>query len=248
MISPIGRELDTFETTSELLEVFRDCIKAHRSLYQVGKILHQDISEGNILIVSSKQPGDPKGILIDMDVARECKAPSKKNQVIGTTPFISIGSLIGSTGHTYRHDLESFFYVFLWVVIHNRAEDLPKTSRLQGWRKVESTCFQLGQKKLKDMETEQFAGILSEFPCELKALRGLAKNLHQILFPRRNGELWIGTDTTTEGTNELYGNMIHAFDVAIVLDREPSPPTGFPSVGEDRSKSTARSLPCLSCS
>ena len=36
--------------------------------------------------------------------------------------------------HTYRYDLESFFYVFLWVIIRYGQEtdkNLPNTSRLR---------------------------------------------------------------------------------------------------------------------
>jgi hypothetical protein len=48
---------------------------------------------------------------------------------------MAIEALEGAA-HIYRHDLESFFYVFLWVIIRYGQEGvpgLPKTSRLRRW-------------------------------------------------------------------------------------------------------------------
>lgn len=49
--SPVGRSLHTFQSLLELLQVFRDAIKCHRSLYFDAKILHQDVSPGNMIIL-----------------------------------------------------------------------------------------------------------------------------------------------------------------------------------------------------
>jgi len=49
--------------------------------------------------------------------------------------FMAIEVLEGRA-HTYRHDLESFFYVFIWVIIRygqGSDKNLPKTSRLRRW-------------------------------------------------------------------------------------------------------------------
>lgn len=88
VVLPLGRSLHRFETIPELLKAFRDAIKGHRSLYQDGRILHQDICPGNIIITSSDSQGeaaDPKGVLIDLDTARELSAgPGKQFQGVGT--------------------------------------------------------------------------------------------------------------------------------------------------------------------
>ncbi|CAG8980851.1 hypothetical protein HYALB_00011044 [Hymenoscyphus albidus] len=212
VVSPIGRSLHTFETVSELLEAFRDAIKCHRSLYQDGKILHQEISDGNILICDSSSSSDPRGVLIDMEVVRELRKIAKKGEIIGAGRFMSIGELTGST-HTYRHDLESFLYVLLYVIICGGSEELPETSRLCDW--TEGDQFQLGQMKQVDMQPEEFESIISEFPENLKNLSDLAKHLRRILFQGTTGGLWTGTDTSDEGTNALYENTIHAFESAI---------------------------------
>ena len=43
VISPLGRAIRDFRSAREPLEAFRDAIKAHRSLYGKGRILHRDI-------------------------------------------------------------------------------------------------------------------------------------------------------------------------------------------------------------
>ncbi|KAM4067706.1 hypothetical protein HRG_001554 [Hirsutella rhossiliensis] len=65
-----GRAIHKHKKISELLGALRDAIKAHRSLYLKGNILHRDISENNIIITDSKTTGH-MGMLIDLDLARE---------------------------------------------------------------------------------------------------------------------------------------------------------------------------------
>lgn len=59
---PLGRPLCTFQSLAELLQVFRDAIKCHRSLYNDAKILHHDISPGNVIILDHQEREQPKGI------------------------------------------------------------------------------------------------------------------------------------------------------------------------------------------
>ncbi|EDN94548.1 hypothetical protein SS1G_10422 [Sclerotinia sclerotiorum 1980 UF-70] len=114
--SPAGRSLREYQSVRELLEVLRDAIRGHRSLLEDGKILHRDISENNI-ITELPAEGDPKGRLIDLDLAKELDSmPSGARHRTGTMQFMAIEVLEGK-GHTYRHDLESFFYVFLWICV-----------------------------------------------------------------------------------------------------------------------------------
>ena len=75
VISPPGRPINEFKSVREFLEACRDFIKAHRSLYYDGKILHRDISENNIIVTDAEGEGDPRGMLIDLDLAKEVSAP-----------------------------------------------------------------------------------------------------------------------------------------------------------------------------
>lgn len=85
----------------------------------------------NLIITDSEDKNDPKGMLIDLDLAKELgSGTSGARHRTGTMEFMAIEVLRGTT-HTYRHDLESIFYVFLWVVIcygQENKKGLPRNS------------------------------------------------------------------------------------------------------------------------
>ena len=92
-------------------------------MLEKGKILHRDISENNIIIVEAAAQGSSKGLLIGLDLAKELDImPSGATHRTGTMQFMAIKVLQGK-GHTYRHDDESFFYVFIWMCIRYGHED-----------------------------------------------------------------------------------------------------------------------------
>ncbi|KAL9122921.1 MAG: hypothetical protein Q9187_000533 [Circinaria calcarea] len=210
VISPPGRAINGFKSVKEFLKACRDFVKAHRSLYEDGRILHRDISDNNIIITDPDKEGDPRGMLIDLDLAKEMdNGPSGARHRTGTREFMAIQVLKGKP-HTYRHDLESLFYVFLWVIIRGRDKTLPKTSSLRDW--YGGTPDQIANTKRGHMDKEAFKEITAEFPPEFESLQQLAKQLRGILFPIQNGALFTGTPTTP---NTLYCPMVSAFERAI---------------------------------
>ncbi|RPB18322.1 hypothetical protein L211DRAFT_772699, partial [Terfezia boudieri ATCC MYA-4762] len=105
-----------------------------------GGILHRDVSINNIIAITSPLATVPKtpptiggeflytpgtdlyGCLIDLDYAVVITEQDTSGipERTGTYPFIAIAILQGAatglaTIHRYRHDLESFLYVLLWV-------------------------------------------------------------------------------------------------------------------------------------
>ncbi|KAF8510660.1 hypothetical protein BU17DRAFT_8491, partial [Hysterangium stoloniferum] len=59
----IGRTLTDFRNTKEMVTAVRDAMIAHGDAYDKAKILHRDISSGNILITETGG-----GLLIDWDL------------------------------------------------------------------------------------------------------------------------------------------------------------------------------------
>ncbi|KAH9906931.1 FunK1 protein kinase [Xylariomycetidae sp. FL2044] len=215
--SPLGRPLHSFNSPLELLQALADAIRGHRFLLQSCVILHRDVSEGNIIIVESQGPeAGPKGVLIDFDSAMNLAAERPKaGQVVGTRMFRAIG-LLEKMEHTYRHDLESFFYVLLWAVIANRSKSIPEQSRLRRW--TEGTSQDAAMRKMADIGDEGFEIILSEFQPEFASLKALARTLRGLLFPLRDGVIWTGTDHSPEDVDSLYDGMIGAFEEAITWE------------------------------
>jgi hypothetical protein len=214
--SPVGRSLHTFQSLTELLQVFRDAIKCHQSLCYDAKILHQDISPGNMIILDGQDEGKPKGILIDLDSAIElAEGLGTDFGITGTRSFMAIGVLKGEC-HTYRHDLESFLYVFLWTIITNHTENPPETSKLRQWSNGDWN--ELAARKSLDMDQDSFQGILEEFIPDFHLLKPLAESPRQILFPLRDGVIWTGTGGSPEAVDKLYDGMIRTFEEAIASE------------------------------
>lgn len=215
VISPPGRAIQNFDTLVEFLESCRDFIKAQRSLYRDGKILHRDISENNLIITDAMQKGDPKGTLIDLDLAQELDGGSSgARHRTGTMEFMAIEVLEGEA-HTYRHDLESFLYVFLWVVVLGRDRLFSTTSRLRRW--YLGGYDQIADSKRAHMDKQAFKRILLEFPSEFEGLKGLAEELRDLLFPIHEGAMFVGTYSNPE---RLYRPMIEAFNQAIARHQQ----------------------------
>ncbi|KAF8323590.1 uncharacterized protein EI90DRAFT_3292308 [Cantharellus anzutake] len=106
---------------------FISLVQAHHDLYEKAGILHRDISINNLMV----DCGDPcKGILIDLDMAALDRDPD-------TDVLLDVPALPGATlpfrsielcypdplpRTRYRHDLESFFFVLIWMALYRTKE------------------------------------------------------------------------------------------------------------------------------
>lgn len=106
IISSTEQSLCTFRSSLKLSTVTRDAIISHRFLFTTSKILHQDISENNIIIANSER-------LIDLNLRKKLNSDlSDVTHRTDTMQFMTI-EILRHKSHTYRYDLKSFFYVFL---------------------------------------------------------------------------------------------------------------------------------------
>src|SRR2546429_5647728 len=78
------------------------------------KLLRLFSKETGYFIAVSKNEGDPRGMLIDLDLAKELDSGPSEARHTGTMEFMTIEFLEGKA-NTYRHDLE-FFFLHLSVV------------------------------------------------------------------------------------------------------------------------------------
>ncbi|CAD6501847.1 BgTH12-02093 [Blumeria graminis f. sp. triticale] len=212
---PFGRAIDEDTTPLELICGLRDAIKGHKSLFMDSKILHRDISTNNIMLTDPKLNDGCHGVLIDLDLAislsdDSCSADAKL--LTGTMEFIALGILdahANPTGngvvHSYRHDLESFFYVLISVCI-----------RL-GWPSKKSLFIGTLRKWYKDFKNK----ILNVFSPKFDCVKELASKLRIKLF-QRNIDPCIETDPFPE---DLYNSILKAFDEEIVKMKRESHPS-----------------------
>ncbi|KAH9008633.1 hypothetical protein EDB83DRAFT_488406 [Lactarius deliciosus] len=122
VLETLGSPLNTFKSTRELCKVIRDAITAHTGAYERVGILHRDVSAGNILITENGS-----GILIDWDLSKKVvkggSGKQRQHSRTGTWQFISIARLRNPSmrPHEVSDDLESFFWVLLYMVVKCRS-------------------------------------------------------------------------------------------------------------------------------
>ncbi|KAL7963382.1 serine/threonine-protein kinase Sgk2 [Trichoderma compactum] len=219
VISPAGRVIGSFNTVKELLESLRDAIKAHQSLYTTGNILHRDISPNNIIITKPKAEDGFKGMLIDLDLAKVRDSGASRAQYqTGTMQFMAI-EVLRNVDHTYRHDLESFFYVLIWMCGRESwtrpftlREQPPNSSRLRLWEIGSFSA--IADHKAYHMTRDGIDLIMREFPAALNIVKPLCLKIRKILFPS-DAEGRLNQGTPVGDPDQLYRPIIDAYDATI---------------------------------
>ncbi|KII94510.1 hypothetical protein PLICRDRAFT_169259 [Plicaturopsis crispa FD-325 SS-3] len=120
LVTKLYEPLKNISKAEELQTVLFETVWGHHVLYKKARILHRDISDGNIMFWRDAK-GTVHGILNDFDNAiqlnenYEAKKPIATHRT-GTLPYLAIDLLYDahrSFPHRYRHDVESFVYVFV---------------------------------------------------------------------------------------------------------------------------------------
>lgn len=101
--------------------------------------------------------------------------------------------------HTYRHDLESFFYVLLRICARRAWErefycSLKRRPKRNIMRKWYGTNFEdIADAKRAPMHADGFEDILEEFPPAFDSIKPLCREVRGILFPLQGGKLGLST-------------------------------------------------------
>ncbi|KAG6833637.1 hypothetical protein H0H93_013132 [Arthromyces matolae] len=106
------------------MDIFMDCVECHYHAYQKERMPHLELRESSLMFKYGPN-SNVRGVLNDWDIASDVDN-SVKSQLLNTTrctgtiPFMARDLLVGGTPppHLYRHDLESFFYIFVWAAIN----------------------------------------------------------------------------------------------------------------------------------
>ncbi|KAF8416442.1 hypothetical protein EV426DRAFT_626679 [Tirmania nivea] len=221
----VGKRIEEFSSIRELLEAFRDAIRCHRSLVEDGGILHRDVSPNNIMIqkhsLALQCSDSPKGFLIDLDLAKQFNTiakddtpPSEPRRRTGTMMFMAIEVLEGSARQTWRHDLESFLYVLIWLCV-TAAVDSDYNARralAEAWSVKDAANNKLAQMS----QDRKFKEILSWFaPSMLNSgMTYLVEKIRDVLFPVLDEGRGVDTGTLKNRTN-VYDEIIQLIDEAV---------------------------------
>ena len=177
-------------------------------------MIHRDVSINNIMITNKPRKGEPKGFLIDLDMAKAIGSDSSgaMNRT-GTMEFMAINVLRRSEPHSYRDDLESFFYVLIWICVmyestgdrhYIRDAEYKKRSPLvlDGW----SSAYAADIKQLQMIAELRFQDILDGFSDGFQELESMMKEIRQALFPSQGGK--VAAESEVEEQNCLYGALL----------------------------------------
>ncbi|RXW24320.1 hypothetical protein EST38_g1512 [Candolleomyces aberdarensis] len=126
-----GPSIENFSTVEQVLAALRDAIAGHKALLD-RDIIHRDISPNNILLGQPDAEAGERGVLIDLDIASRTNAPFtliRADFNMGTRMFQSLMVLrtyqFGQdiiSAHDYLDDLESFFWVFSYLLLTYKAD------------------------------------------------------------------------------------------------------------------------------
>ncbi|KAI0552229.1 hypothetical protein F4679DRAFT_536452 [Xylaria curta] len=117
-------------------------------------------------------------MLIDLDLAQGCDKTDASGalQQAGTVQFMAIDVLRFGADHKFRHDLESFFYVLIWMCVYQWRINCDKERETQNseLRKWSSGSFKdIAKNKEADMGMNGLNRIMDEFPKALEFVKVL---------------------------------------------------------------------------
>ena len=120
---------------------------------------------------------------LELEGTLSSKPPQSPNRA-GTKIFMAIGALRGKS-HSFMHDLESFFWVLLWICIHwnGPGEERRKTNEFEEWNTepVEYlTKTKIGMASEEDRFSKEIGDSFSEY-C--KRLIPCVQALRKVVFP-----------------------------------------------------------------
>ncbi|KAI0740066.1 hypothetical protein C8Q76DRAFT_665743 [Earliella scabrosa] len=124
VVKEIALPLSEFACGRQLVEIVRDCIKAHREATQKTQILHRDVSGGNIMILPIMEERDDGfyvklvGMLTDWELSKPLNGPGSRGirqpERTGTWQFMSVALLTRRKPVEICDELEAFLYVIIY--------------------------------------------------------------------------------------------------------------------------------------
>lgn len=215
LLTSRGIPITDWDKPLDLLRSMRDAIRGHRSLLTLAKILHRDISTNNIMMTHPLHPRKDgfHGFLIDLDLAipHERAGPCGAPERTGTYEFLSIEALKGGKGHYFHDDLQSFFFVLLWLV-YERDEGLE--DHISGWGSTPHSASDT--KYAQTHQADTFDCILERFTDKVgRETKTVAIRFRNALWPELDGKSAVPRDKLEQNRDAFYDEVDKAFEWGI---------------------------------
>ncbi|KAI0368180.1 hypothetical protein BV20DRAFT_475388 [Pilatotrama ljubarskyi] len=131
-----------FRTTEQLIRLMYNCIETHYWAYENHKLLHRDISAGNVLILPTLVKNDAgvevvrwRGVLTDWELAKRVPEPGEQDvarqpERTGTWQFMSVDYVDCNWTRpvAVADELESFFHVMTFYAVRFLPSTLPSVT------------------------------------------------------------------------------------------------------------------------
>ncbi|KAL6306925.1 hypothetical protein BKA93DRAFT_878241 [Sparassis latifolia] len=224
----LGIPLSNFRRTKRMVEALCDAIKGHRQAYSTG-VLHRDVSEGNVYMIddmpykgfignfdySSFLPGVRDG---HDDPTRPDADPNDSlKERTGTYAFMAVELLNKRRViHDAHHDLESFYWLLIWLVLRHTSHDDPKGAKRCSLLFFHDDDILCGEVKRAWLCRDQYLGVPGNAPLTwlLKELTILCDDCQC----RRNGPT----------VHLTYKAVLEKFETALSLDGWPEDDCAIP--------------------
>ena len=163
----------------------------------------------------------PKGFLIDLDLAKQIDPdalvttdPSsmQARRRTGTMIFMAIEVLMRIAPHTWRHDLESFFYVLIWLCVTGPPDRNPESRKAlyASWSAKDAASNKIAQMT----QAHMFRAMLAWFAPSMIPLADLVTKIRALLFPALDNDFGVATGTLNNRA-KVYQDIIKFFDEEI---------------------------------
>ncbi|KAJ7712219.1 hypothetical protein B0H16DRAFT_1437217 [Mycena metata] len=208
--------IEHLTTAPELTLAIRGIFNCYRWLFEKARVMHRDVSLGNLMY--RIKDGKIFGVLNDFDLSLLMDATdlSTSKQRTGTKPFMAIDLLVPQPPtHLYRHDLESLFYVILWIITSYHDGKRVDEPPLRQWK-------HLGMERLQ--KEKSFFFLLTEPPQPTENFTVVAKTWIRPMFAifiqglaaRRSHD----PDADRHFDNATLGDHVSFATFAEIVDRE----------------------------
>ncbi|KAI0641638.1 hypothetical protein C8Q79DRAFT_1014076 [Trametes meyenii] len=131
VVKEVCLPFESFRTAEQLIRFTYECITAHSVAYSRYKIMHRDVSAGNVLILPRLVPGPKRGnivrwygFLTDWELAkpvaeRPSEDTARQPERTGTRQFMSVAYVVSDWSRPIEvaDELESFFHVMLFYAV-----------------------------------------------------------------------------------------------------------------------------------
>ncbi|KAH9875489.1 hypothetical protein J1614_004310 [Plenodomus biglobosus] len=186
IVRDYGKPIYKASSPTRLLAAFERCIEGYESLHTRGGMLQRDISLNNLLVNEDEENPSWPAFLIDLDMAIKEQREKSSGALgrTGTRAFMAIGVLLNDEQHSFMHDLESFFWVLLWICIHYDGPGQAIGSTMfEMWNYESSEQLADLKKGLISDETDFVKTIEAKFTDYYKPLTSHVNKLRKKVFP-----------------------------------------------------------------